>query len=569
MKRYLFVLLALCFCLSAIAQNDIVHLKILQTSDIHGAIFDYDFVNDRPTKTSLMNANTYIKAEREKFGEHLLLLDGGDNLQGQPAVYYYNFIDTTNTHLLARVMNAMRYDAAVVGNHDIETGHAVYDKIRAEYNFPLLAANAVKKDGTPYFVPYKIFVRDGLKIAVLGMTNPHIPSWLPEVLWSGMTFHDIIISSEYWVKYITETEQPDVLIGLIHAGAGDGSNSEENPSLYLAENVSGFDVIFIGHDHRRGMYKVANTKGDSVLIMDPANAVRYLSEVEIIVDKKTKAKTINGNLIDVSKFNVDTTLQNQFAQDFSAIKTFVSKPIGIFEKTITTRDAYFGSSAFVDLIHRIQLDIANADISFVAPLSFDTEIKKGIVYVRDMFNLYRFENMLYTMELSGSEIKGYLNYSYGIWLNQMQSPDDNLLLFSNKKEGAKGGGNFVSPPYNFDSAAGIIYEVDVTKPTGSMVRIISMADGSEFSETKMYRVAINSYRGNGGGGHLEEGAKISPTDFEKRMISSTEIDLRYYLMQWIEEQKVVDPQPLYQWKIVPEAWTNPAAQRDYEILFGR
>jgi len=567
MKKIVWLLIWV-LSLPLLVQGQTVHLKMLQTSDVHGAIFDYDFINGRPARTSLMQANTYIQAEREKFGDRLLLFDCGDNLQGQPPVYYYNYIDTTGVHVLARVMNAMHYDAAAVGNHDVETGHAVYDRLVLQYNFPLLAANALKDDNTPYFVPYKIFERQGIRIAVLGMTNPHIPSWLPKVLWSGMHFESITVSAAYWGKYILEKEQPDVLVGLFHAGSGDGSDREEDPILYVAQNVPYFDVLFIGHDHQRGAFKVANSRGDSVLIMNPSNATRLLSEVDITLTKKGKkvTKTIAGRLIDVAALPTDTVLQNRFAGDIATVKAFVSKPIGTFEKTISTREAYFGPSAFVDLIHRIQLDAAKADISIAAPLSFDVAIQQGAVHVRDLFNLYRFENMLYTMELTGAEVEGYLNYSYSNWMNQMHSPDDHLLLF-NSNTPAKGGGNFTIPPYNFDSAAGILYEVDVTQPRGAMVRILSMADGSAFSKEQKYRVAINSYRGNGGGGLLEFGAKIAPADFDKRVLTSTDKDLRYYMMQWIEAQGVIDPQPLNHWRIVPEAWTKPAAERDYKVLF--
>lgn len=94
------------------------------------------------------------------------------------------------------------------------------------------------------------------------------------------------------------------------------------------------------------------------------------------------------------------------------MQNFVSKKIGSFTETISTRPAYFGSSAFIDLIHELQLAISGADISFAAPLSYDTEIRKGDIFVNDMFNLYKYENMLYTMRLTGKEIRDALEMSY-------------------------------------------------------------------------------------------------------------------------------------------------------------
>ena len=546
-----------------------VQLTIIETSDVHGAIFPYDFSENKPMNTSLANVYSYVETARNTKG-NVILLDNGDNLQGQPSVYYYNFLKTDGNHILSDVMNFMRYDAASVGNHDIEAGHAVYDKITKEYQFPLLAANAIDtQTGNPYFIPYTIIERENVKVAVLGMTNPRIPSWLPKNLWEGMTFEDVGESAREWVKYIQQKEKPHIMIGLFHVGFGDGNDEGEDPGLYIAQNIPGFDIMLLGHDHTRKAMKVANTLGDSVLILNPANAARFIAEADITLNMKGRkviSKAISGKLVSMEDYPADTTFMQAFSGAFDAVKSFVMKPIGELAKTISSRDAYFGPSAFIDLIHGIQLSVAEADISFTAPLSFESEIKAGTVRVLDMFKLYRYENMLYTMTLSGKEIKNYLEYSYGAWINEMTSPNDHLLLFGSDAESGKRG-SFVVPPYNFDSSAGILYEVDATKPAGSKIRIMSMADKTPFDETQTYRVAINSYRGNGGGGHLEKGAGISPDEFSARIVKSTDVDLRYYLMKWFEQQEVVNPAPLNQWKIVPDEWVLKAAKRDYEALF--
>lgn len=265
-------------------------------------------------------------------------------------------------------------------------------------------------------------------------------------------------------------------------------------------------------------------------------------------------------------YPVDEAFMQTFDSQYQATREFVSRKIGSIDRTITTKDAYFGPSAFIDLIHQLQLDITGADVSFCAPLSFAAEIKEGDIYMSDMFNLYKYENMLYVMSLSGQEIKDFLEMSYAIWTNQMKSPEDHLLLLNEKNNGF---GYFKNPSFNFDSAAGIIYTVDVTKPQGEKITIQSMADGTPFDLQKRYKVAVNSYRGNGGGDLLTKGAGIPKEKLSKRILSSTEKDLRYYLMQRIEEVKVLHPQPLNQWKFIPEEWTVPAAARDYRFLFER
>lgn len=552
------------------SQDGEVTLKLIETSDVHGCYFPYDFIRNKPMKGSLARVSSYVKEQREKY-ENVILMDNGDILQGQPVAYYYNYMDTISEHVCAAMLNYMKYDVGTMGNHDVETGHAVYDRWVRQCNFPVLGANIVdNKTGKPYLPPYQIIEKEGVKIAILGMITPAIPSWLPEQLWSGLHFEDMEDCARKWVKIIREKENPDVLVGLFHAGPEGNKldNVVENGSGNVAKSVPGFDVVFMGHDHTRRYEKVVNVEGDSVLLIDPANMSKVVSEVTFTIKKqdgKVVSKQVEGKLVNMDGYAPDADFLNIFSGAYETTMDFVSRNIGRIEHTISSKEAFFGPSAFVDLIHQLQLDITGADISFCAPLSAYAEIKKGDICVSDMFNLYKYENLLYTMKLTGKEIKDFLEMSYALWTNQMQSPDDHLMLLNEEDNGF---GRFKNPSFNFDSAAGIIYTVDVTKPQGEKIRIERMANGEPFDLNKTYRVAVNSYRGNGGGDLLTKGAGIPKTELAKRVVYSTDKDLRYYLMKRIEEVKVLDPKPLNQWKFIPEEWTVPASKRDYDILFG-
>lgn len=552
------------------SQDGEVTLKLIETSDVHGCYFPYDFIRNKPMKGSLARVSSYVKEQREKY-ENVILMDNGDILQGQPVAYYYNYMDTISEHVCAAMLNYMKYDVGTMGNHDVETGHAVYDRWVRQCNFPVLGANIVdNKTGKPYLPPYQVIEKEGVKIAILGMITPAIPSWLPEQLWSGLHFEDMEDCARKWVKIIREKENPDVLVGLFHAGPEGNKldNVVENGSGNVAKSVPGFDVVFMGHDHARRNEKVVNVEGDSVLLIDPANMSKVVSEVTFTIKKqdgKVVSKQVEGKLVNMDGYAPDADFLNIFSGAYETTMDFVSRNIGRIEHTISSKEAFFGPSAFVDLIHQLQLDITGADISFCAPLSAYAEIKKGDICVSDMFNLYKYENLLYTMKLTGKEIKDFLEMSYALWTNQMQSPDDHLMLLNEEDNGF---GRFKNPSFNFDSAAGIIYTVDVTKPQGEKIRIERMANGEPFDLNKTYRVAVNSYRGNGGGDLLTKGAGIPKTELAKRIVYSTDKDLRYYLMKRIEEVKVLDPKPLNQWKFIPEEWAVPASKRDYDILFG-
>lgn len=552
------------------SQDGEVTLKLIETSDVHGCYFPYDFIRNKPMKGSLARVSSYVKEQREKY-ENVILMDNGDILQGQPVAYYYNYMDTISEHVCAAMLNYMKYDVGTMGNHDVETGHAVYDRWVRQCNFPVLGANIVdNKTGKPYLPPYQVIEKEGVKIAILGMITPAIPSWLPEQLWSGLHFEDMEDCARKWVKIIREKENPDVLVGLFHAGPEGNKldNVVENGSGNVAKSVPGFDVVFMGHDHTRRYEKIVNVEGDSVLLIDPANMSKVVSEVTFTIKKqdgKVVSKQVEGKLVNMDGYAPDADFMNIFSGAYETTMDFVSRNIGRIEHTISSKEAFFGPSAFVDLIHQLQLDITGADISFCAPLSAYAEIKKGDICVSDMFNLYKYENLLYTMKLTGKEIKDFLEMSYALWTNQMQSPDDHLMLLNEEDNGF---GRFKNPSFNFDSAAGIIYTVDVTKPQGEKIRIERMANGEPFDLNKTYRVAVNSYRGNGGGDLLTKGAGIPKTELAKRVVYSTDKDLRYYLMKRIEEVKVLEPKPLNQWKFIPEEWTVPASKRDYDILFG-
>jgi 2',3'-cyclic-nucleotide 2'-phosphodiesterase/3'-nucleotidase len=393
----------------------------------------------------------------------------------------------------------------------------------------------------------------------------------------------MVETARKWMPVIMK-EKPDLVVGLFHSGwdksreeAQNYNPSNENGSAAVAYNVPGFDIIFNGHDHRLANEKFVNSAGDTVLILDGGSKSEKIAQADISYSsrkvKGKKQKIINGQIINVADYNPDPEFITRFNPQHKIIDEYVNRVIGNSSVTISSRDAYFGPSAFVDMIHTIQMEITGADISFAAPLSFDVSISMGPITVGDMFKLYRFENFLYTMSLSGEEIRKYLEFSYSEWYSTMSGPGDELLKFRLGKDGkpvlTNGRAWLKNQPYNFDSAAGINYTVDVSKAEGSRITISGFTDGRAFEKNKMYKVAVNSYRGNGGGGHFTQGAGINKNELRSRVLSSTDRDLRYYILKSIESKKTVNPEPLRNWKIIPEKWTEKVIPAEYFLLFGK
>lgn len=547
-------------------------IEIYATTDLHGMLLPFDNTEGEATNRSLANLASIVIGNDKK---NIILLDNGDILQGDPLAYYYNFVDTSRTHIIADILNHLGYDAATAGNHDIEAGHSVYDRVRRQYNFPMLAANAVGiKTGEPYFEPYTVIKRGGMKVIVFGLITPSVPRWLPESLYRGIRFEDMVVTARKWMPVML-AENPDLIVGLFHSGMGSEGDrgDDENSTVSVAVNVPGFDVIFCGHDHREDIREVENNDGEKVLILDGGSRASTLMNVTVTAVKQpdgTVKNDLAGRLLPMNSIPESAAFIERYKGVSDTLLAYTSEIIGRSDATASTRDAFFGPSAFVDLIHRMQLDISGAQVSLAAPLSFDQSIGKGDLRIRDMYRLYRFENFLYTVKMTGGEIDRHLEHSAGLWFDTMNDKKDYLLRYRLDDGGSpvmvNGTARLRNPSYNFDSAMGIRYIVDVSKPQGARVNITALSDGSLFSHSETYTVAVNSYRANGGGGHFPA-AGITGKELERRIISATERDLRHYMTEWIRSKDTISPASLSEWQIVPADWVTDAERRERKLLF--
>lgn len=569
--------ISLSLVVSILPVNSFAHntkIKIVYTTDVHGNFFPVDYITMSPVEGSLSRVVSAIDSIRETpGGNNLVLLDNGDFLQGQPSVYYYNYIDTISPHLASEIYNYIGYDATTIGNHDVETGHAVYDRWRSQNRMPLLGANVIdNKSGQPYLRPYVILEKDGVRIAVLGLLTPAIPAWLPENLWSGLSFEDMVTSAKKWIPIIKSNENPDIIIGLFHSGHDETMRTGEfleNASLKIAREVPGFDALLIGHDHQKFHEVIENVVGEKVTVLNPANNAKAVGLLEFDVEKsngKLKSKKITSNILDITGFEPDKAFLEKFAPQREKIENYVARKIGNVSEEMSIDDAFFGPSTFMSFLHRLQLDISGADISFAAPLSFGAVIRKGPMKVSDTFTLYKYENMLYVIKMTGREIKDYLEESYSIWTRQITDSQHHLINFKSENPSLNDN-RLAKPAYNFDSATGIDYTVDVTKPKGEKINISSLSDGRSFSLDSTYTVAINSYRANGGGNLLSDGAGISREELKKRIVSATDKDLRYYLIDYIEKHPDIEVQTIHNWKFIPDGIAEKTAEIDRELLF--
>lgn len=573
MKLRFLLLPALLLSASCGPKDGLHSLHVVSTNDTHATWFDSSYV-DGSLRRSVMAAYTGIKRIRETFGaDNVLLLDAGDCLQGDNAAYYYNYVDTVTPHPYPRIVEYMGYDAVAVGNHDLETGHQVYDRLAPQMKaggVAWLAGNTFHSDsGKPYFDKYRIFHRAGLRVAVLGYTNPSIRSWVSEETVAGMDVVDLIPLVQNDVDMVRRKEKPDVVIALIHSGYGKGDGRVlENQGLDLYKSLRGVDMVLCSHDHSPRV-----EKNDSICLMNSGSHSRFIAHGTLDIQTlrgKVVSKSSKVELIPVKAEEADPAMREAFRKEYETVKAFTVKEIGTLDTDLVTRDGFKGMCPYVNLLHTVSLGCEPAQISFAAPLSYNKTIPAGKLVFNDLFTIYPFENQLYVLTMSGREIKGYLEASYEAWI---QSPASGHILKIHPHNDMRDGTarwSFYNRFYNFDSAAGINYTVDVTKPAGARVAISSLADGSPFDEDATYNVAMTSYRAAGGAQYLWEGAGIYDTD--SRIVARyPEIrNLVYdYILEHgaIKDAEISKPAAIGSWSFIPQPLAGKALEADMDLLF--
>lgn len=536
-------------CLS----NGAHDLYILSTNDIHGAYFDSSYVG-AGSRPSLYSVKTAVDSVRRAVGSrNVILLDAGDYLQGDNASYYFNFVDTVSAHIYPRMASYIGYDAVCVGNHDIEATHRVYDRVRRELkkrHIPMIAANTPRDRGGNYFDSYKLVRKAGLRVLLLGYENSNMKSWVSPYTYEGFDFKDLTACVQGDVDRLSRRTAADVVVVFAHTGVGNGEGTmRESQALDVLNSVHGVDFIICAHDHS----PVAISR-DSVCLVDAGSHCRKLGFAHLHCDVRkgrVESSTTEAGIIDLSNVPADPEMSAQFRPDFEAVRDFTLRKIGRTDHDLRSMESFAGQCAYMNLIHTVTLERSGADVSLLAPLKFNAVIPEGDLIYNDMFAIYPYENLLAVTRLSGKQIKDYLEKAYGLWVAEYDGLHA-LKIVPN----SRGQWTFAKKSYNFDTAGGLRYTVDITKPEGEKVRIESLADGRPFCQDSLYSVATTSYRANGMGWTPE----------------SLGMEMRSLIYEWIVEKGTVTEEltgkgsVIGEWKFVPVEFASEAIRSDMKLI---
>lgn len=521
------------------AQPERTHVTVLSTTDLHGHIYPIDYYSGKPTENGLAKVATLINRARA-IDPDLILIDSGDTIQGTPLAYYAAVVDPDSPHPMIAAMNALKYDAMAPGNHEYNFGLDVLNNARRGARFPWISANiCLEGSEDPAYAPYIVKTVRGVKVGILGLTTPGVTAWDNPDHYAGLTFTDPVHAARRWVSELRRRARVDVVVIAMHMGLEEnilngiphpGQVPSENAAIRIAREVPGIDVILMGHTHR----EVPALDINGVLLTQAGRWGEFLSRTSLMLERaepdsswKLVGKAATTHPVN-SSIEPDPTILEIAEAAHAATEAWLDKPIGHSDRALFAKEASLRDTAIIDLIHRVQLEAGNADVSLAANFNPDALLPEGELTVRDIAGLYVYENTLVVVELTGAELKATLEHAARYFGPGRPGVPAEALVDPS------------IPRYNFDMAEGVEYVIDLNRSPGD--RIVDLKfNGRALDLKRKLKVATNNYRQNGGGGF--ELLPAAP------VISRSNVGIRDLIIAWVLKNHDVPTRPTDNWSI--------------------
>lgn len=572
-----------------------VDLRILETSDLHSNMMDFDYYKDTPTeKFGLVRTASLINAAR---GETVnsVLVDNGDLIQGSPLGDYMaaKGLKKGDIHPVYKALNTLDYAVGNLGNHEFNYGLDYLHMALSGAKFPYVNANIIDaKTNKPLFTPYVIKEttvkdKDGkeqtLRIGYIGFVPPQIMTWDKTNLEGKVTVKDITETARQYVPEMRK-QGADLVVVIAHSGlSSDPYHAMAENSVYYLSKVPGVDTILFGHAHAVFPGKdFANIKGvdlekgtlNGIPAVMPGMWGDHLGVVDLVlnndsgawkvVSSKAEARPIYDSVAKKSLAAEDAKLVDVLKHDHDATREFVSKPIGkssdnmysylaLVQDDPTVQVVNNAQTAYVEKYIQGDPDLANLPVLSAAapfkvggrkndPASF-VEVEKGQLTFRNAADLYLYPNTLVVVKASGKEVKEWLECSAG----QFNQIDVN----STKPQSLINWDGFRT--YNFDVLDGVDYQIDVSQPArydGECQMVNPKAErikgltfkGKPIDPNATFLVATNNYRAYGG--------KFAGTGDSHIAFASPD-ENRSVLANWITANKEIHPAADNNWRLAP------------------
>jgi 2',3'-cyclic-nucleotide 2'-phosphodiesterase/3'-nucleotidase len=527
-----------------------VTVTVLATTDMHGNIYPYDYLTGKPAVRGLAGISTLIKAER-KNAPSALLVDCGDTIQGSPLEsVYQSYVTTGKLPLDARfegkpfdadpmmiAMNHLRYDAMAVGNHEYNYGLKNLDKARSDARFPWLSANTQTTPGSDRkpFQPYIVKEVDGVKVGIIGLTTPNVPSWEKPENYAGYSFIDGHTATQAAIKELRTKHNPDVVLVIAHSGMDDRSAPGQKRENFVLDLVAipGIDAIIFGHTHNQLEAKLLN----GVLLTQPKNWAISLARVDIHLESKAgggyRVLSKTSKILPVTKATEPDPEILRLAKPYHDMtENYLNTVVTQANTDIDASESRIEDTAIMDAIQQVQMHYAKAEVSFVSSFNPRAAIAKGPVTVRQVAAMYLYDNELYAVEGTGKMVKDALENAARFFQSCPNTTCATGPLINRSVIG-----------YNFDMAQGVSYDIDLTGPVGDRIRNLQF-QGKPLAPNQTLRIALNNYRAGGSNGYtMFRSGKVVWRSYE---------DIRDLIVRYYSKHKLPSAAD-NNWRVVPEA----------------
>ena len=551
-KRLLPVLLSLSMAVSMLpaaalaaeADTGEKHLTILGTSDMHGNIWGFSYEDNSETANNGMaRLYTYIQQVRAE-NPNTILIDAGDDIQGTIMTDDIYNKTPEEPHPVITAMNYMGYDAMTLGNHEFNWGIPTMQTILSQAEFPVLAANVTDADGELVTgAGWTIVERDGVKVAIIGVVTPDVPIW--DGGKEGIDGAVFEAANTAVGKAIDEIgDQADVIVVSAHMGMYaefDEEGGSDSAQKILDDNPE-IDVLQVAHNH-----VVVNEKQGDVVIGGVRNGGRDIARFDLTLDADNNVVDATVEIVDMTDVTPSQEIRDiplvaeahQKTIDYIAGGTDESgeplPPLGSTTAKFQPENEIRGipagrvmDTAVMDLINQIQLENSGADVSAAALFKDTSDLPEGDINYGNIFDIYKFDNTLYRVTVTGAELKAYMEWSAECY-NQWEEGDINISFDPEY------------PDYLYDMFAGVEYEIDLSKPKGERIQNV-MFKGEPLQDDQTLTLAVNNYRYSSA---LKAQNIISGT---REWESSNSI--RDMIVAYFAEHSPVEPTVDNNWKIV-------------------
>jgi len=533
---------------------DTVTLLVAGTTDVHGWLRGWDYFANAPDTTrGLARAATVVDSLRRSHPGSVILVDAGDDLQGT-AINNVALRDSLLPNPVMAAMNAMQYDAGVIGNHEFNFGLGYLDRVLAQARFPMLASNVYRMDGTHAYRPWVMVERLGVRVAIVGGTTPGSMIWDRDKLVGRVEVRDIVPSVRAAVAE-ARTQRADVVVVVLHSGLGGDASydtvatgvASENVTARVAREVPGIDVIVFGHSHR----ELADSTINGVLLTQPRNAGASVSTTRVTLARDAGAWRVVGKRGGVIRAAGRAEAPAVVAATRSAhdrAVAFATAPLGSTPVVWRSDSARVRDVAITDFVLEVQRRAAGADLASNAAFTLNAEFGPGAITMANLAELYPYENnVLRAVRISGRQLREYLEFSARYF--RERAPLDSLIDPS-------------VPGFNFDVVSGVDYDIDISRPIGSRITRLER-NGRPVTDADSFTMALNDYRQSGGGGYAM--LRGAPVVYDRQEV------IRDLLIEEVQRRGTIHPADYHRvnWRIVPDSLAGAAYRSMRRLPYDR